>query len=189
MGRGLAGSGAGSGLATRALHRVCRQVYAFEPEPRAAATLARCGFPGVEVIEAAASWKAGEARLSRSGPGGGTLETLPGAASSAPCRTATLDSLLPEAETRHPGFAALVRVDAAGHEGAVLTGAERLVDRAHACLVIRIDPVRNRRHAGVIGWLASRGYAPFLPGGTGLRPLGPEKLRAPADIVFLRQAG
>lgn len=175
--------GAGIGVYSRSMARVCDHVYALEPQPLQARFIADCGYPGVEVVEAAAS-RDSEDRVLRDASTGGwrrplaTLERRPDACWSMPCKSIRLDDLARQAETRWPGFAALVKIDIEGHEGAALAGARALVERPNSQFIIEIEARHNPDYSEVFELFAAHGYGAFAWEGGKLRESGPWEVSA-----------
>ena len=174
--------GADQGVYARIMARVADHVIALEPVPEAAERLRRLELPRTEIIEAAASFREGEAplhdaRSSAKRRPEATLEARAAARWSRLCRTIRLASLLPDLDARHPGAAFLLKIDAEGHEGPVLAGAEPILER-DACLIVEIEPRLNPHFETVFSWLAARGYRAFRWESGRLEPAGPETAAA-----------
>lgn len=156
------------------------RVLAIEPQPELAAYLrAACGGLGwdnVEIVEAAASDRAGRATLRVPGAGvspGASLEPGPaggGDAREIACETVRLDDLVREAGV---GRVALVKVDVEGHELAVFRGAERILERDRPALLFECEArhLGGRSPAEVFEFLAARGYEGCFFSPAGPRPI------------------
>jgi FkbM family methyltransferase len=155
------------------------RVVAVEPQPELATYLREsCGALGwdnVDVLEAAASDRAGRATLRIPGSSvspGASLE--PGAAADGrarelDCETVRLDDVLEGS----PGKVALVKVDVEGHELSVFRGAERILERDRPALLFECEArhLGGNAPAGVFAFLAERGYRGFFFSRAGLRPV------------------
>lgn len=141
------------------------QIYAFEPQSAYGNQL-RHLFPEVHVVQCALSSKSGAARLKVPLIRGvahmtrGTLESFvdqgENSAYYEDVTIATLDEML---TTLAPGAIGCIKIDVEGHEGAVLAGATRTLEKSKPVLIVEIE---QRHHAQPIGelfqWLDSRGY-------------------------------
>jgi FkbM family methyltransferase len=155
------------------------RVHAFEPQPELAAylraTCAAMRWENVEIREAAASDRSGQAtlRVPGSGPSpGASLEASAVAESSSrgvSCETVRLDDALAGAER-----VAFVKVDVEGHELAVFRGAAEILARDSPALIFECEA----RHLGadsapadVFAFLEALGYAGSFFSPSGLRPV------------------
>jgi len=168
--------GAWLGPWTARLRRRADRVVAVEPMPRLAAGLRRA-FPDVEVVQAAASDRSGEAVLHvpAGGPVTGMSSLEPGTGVDVPVRSVRLDDL---ALTD----VSFIKLDVEGHEVPALRGAEATIRRDRPVLLIeleeRIQPVRP-----VVDLLAQWGYTAFVLPGRHWVPL------ADVDLGALQRAG
>jgi len=155
------------------------RVYAFEPQPELAGYLrATCGamrWGNVEIREAAASDRTGEATLRVPGSGPSPGASLEASAAAGPssrgvrCETVRLDDALGDDEE---GRIALLKVDVEGHELAVFRGAARILARDSPALIFECEA----RHLGgdsapadVFAFLEALGYAGSFFSSSGLR--------------------
>ena len=155
------------------------RVVAVEPQPELASYLREAcgslGWSNVDVLEAAASDRAGRATLRIPGSGaspGASLERGAGTGGQArevECETVRLDDVL----DRSSGRVALVKVDVEGHELAVFRGAEGILERHRPTLLFECESrhLGGKAPAGVFAFLAERGYRGFFFSRAGLRPI------------------
>jgi FkbM family methyltransferase len=147
--------GAWYGPWTYWLARRVASVVTFEPNPEVADVLERTIAPNVRLIRAAASDRAGTAKLALPAGGFGlegraSLESQPGGGRQVEVDTCRLDDL----ELGNVGFA---KIDVEGHERAVLAGAAGLIERHRPMLVVEVE----QRHGGIeptVALLAGWGY-------------------------------
>lgn len=130
--------GADVGLYTSVMARRVAHTIAIEPNPESAAHLRRLGFPNCDVIEAAASDSNGECVLyvPRDRARGSIARDNPIMGEPAReyrVRTLTLDSI-PE-----PGPVCFIKVDAEGHELAILRGAARILARDRPTIMAEVE--------------------------------------------------
>jgi FkbM family methyltransferase len=156
--------GASHGFYAGRLSQLCPRVHAFEPNPKMARRLLTTMPGNVAVHEIALSDRAGtaELRVPATGDGEpearGTLEArneLTGmeVAQSITCRIARLDDVLNEPI----GF---IKIDAEGHELAVLRGARRILSDQRPSLIVESDPgMHPEAPHNVFSELSEIGYA------------------------------
>jgi FkbM family methyltransferase len=162
--------GANVGVHTIRLARLAGQdgeVIAIEPDPdlvrRARRNVAVNGVANVVIIAAAASDRAGETRLFRPGPHDTNRATaslthhprLTGVATTVP--VVTIDGVCAGEPV------ALIKIDVAGHEAAVVRGAAATIARYAPSVVFEYAPQLLADVAGPtpFGWLAEAGYLLF----------------------------
>ncbi|MCQ4084743.1 FkbM family methyltransferase [Streptomyces sp. RB6PN25] len=162
--------GAWYGPWSRRLARRADRVVALEPVPEVCRALRDTVPPGVEVINAAASDRLGDApiwladRRGREARGLTSLEPRPYVhRGTRPVRLTTVDALdLPDVS--------FVKIDVEGHEAAVLRGAEKTLRRDRPNLFIeaetRIQPVER-----IIGLLREWGFRGWVLPGSDWVPL------------------
>lgn len=129
--------GAWYGPWTYWLSRRCQSVVTLEPNPDLAQGLRRCVRDNVTLIEAAASDREGDATLhlptlGKGSEGTATLEEGRGSAAQVSVHTVRVDSLgLTDVR--------FVKIDVEGHEHAVITGAEDLLETQHPVVHVELD--------------------------------------------------
>lgn len=174
--------GAALGVYTGLIRRFCRVTLAVEPHPRQAAQLRAAGWPDVVIVEAAASDRDGEGRLAGSDPARAyqPLGRLAAGGDGFPVRTVRLDTVLAE-QGAAPGRDALfVKLDAEGHEAAILSGLGDWLSEDVA-LLMEIEPHLNPAWRDLVAGLAARGLFPYRFGHGRLAP-------ADLEALFARQA-
>jgi FkbM family methyltransferase len=164
--------GAWYGPWTARLLPLADRVVTIEANP-AMARLLRAGLPGGEIVEAAASDRAGTATLWLPGGGRGaeglaSLEHPTERSVTVP--TLTIDSL---------GLTGvrLIKVDVEGHEAAALRGAEQTIRRDSPLLLVELE-TRHQRIDDVTGMLAGWGYQGSVLAGRDWIPLSEFDLAA-----------
>ncbi len=141
---------------TRSLATRATRVITLEPNPTVAQVLRRTIPSNVQLIEAAASDHSGTGLLHVPTLARGTevVGSLEHASSSAgvdvPVRLLRLDDL-------RLGDVRFMKIDAEGHEPAVLRGAEDLLDRWRPSLVVEMDG-RHGNNDEIVSILAEHGY-------------------------------
>jgi FkbM family methyltransferase len=147
--------GAWYGPWTQRLTPIASSVVAVEPTEALAQHL-RDAFPGVVVIEAAASDRPGTADLyvpdAGSAVGISSLEA--GAGSAVPVRLVTIDSL----DLSDVGF---IKVDVEGHELPALRGAASTIQRDRPVLLVELE-IRIQQIGPIVTLLESWGYTAFV---------------------------
>ncbi|QDT56036.1 hypothetical protein Pan44_40860 [Caulifigura coniformis] len=138
--------GANKGTYTWFLSRLCRHVYAYEPNPAMRWMLTRCTPQNVTVFPRALSDQAGQSVLRvprREGRYSNNIGTLRPASTDADCE------LIPVTTTRldddglvDVGF---LKIDVEGHEQQVLRGARELIARDRPVLLVEIIAEHNGR--------------------------------------------
>lgn len=180
--------GASLGVYARAFSRWAPLTLAVEPNPAMARHLRALALPRVEVIEAAASDHAGEARLADRSPRGWRRpearvvapRTGDAPAWSHPCRLLRLDSLA--ATLPQPPLALVAKFDIEGGELAALRGMGRLLELPHILLIVEIEARHTPEPGAVFDLLARAGLDAFtwIPGRMcGLEPSGLADLPPP----------
>jgi FkbM family methyltransferase len=147
-GRTAVDVGAWLGPWTRALSRHAAHVHAFEPQPDLAARLRRVAGARVTVHQAAAGATPGRAQLVVDHAAGrDALAHLVDAGGSSE-RGASVEAVdvelvrLDDCELGDVGF---LKIDAEGHEGPVLDGAEALLERCRPLVLVEVE----QRHLDV----------------------------------------
>jgi FkbM family methyltransferase len=143
------------------LARHTERVVSFEPTPRIADILRRTVPPNVEVVQAAASDRIGEAEIwitEGDGPDGINSMSRTGQHNrSLTIPTVTVDSL----DLKDVTFA---KIDVEGHEVPALRGAEQTIRRDMPRLFVEVE-TRMQPISGVVDLLAGWGYRGWvLPG-------------------------
>jgi FkbM family methyltransferase len=162
--------GAWFGPWTRALAARATRVITLEPNPTVAQVLRRTIPSNAQLIEAAASDRAGTGMLhvptlARGTEVVGSLEHSPSSTGvDVPVRLLRLDDLL-------LGDVRFVKIDAEGHEPAVLRGAEEVLERWRPALVIEMDG-RHGNNDEIASLLARHGYRGSVHVGDEWKPLG-----------------
>ncbi len=168
--RNAVDAGANKGVYSYFLSRYAKHCYAYEPNPKVRAILARCvRGANVTVSGAALSDKAGTATmmlpLRRGRPANqtGSLRTdLVG----------RMEHLSLEVETRRldgeqVGDVGFIKIDVEGFERQTIEGARQTIARCHPTLLVEIDEKNSgEKPEAVIAWIESLGYtAHCLRGG------------------------
>lgn len=176
--------GASVGVYARAFSRWAPRTLAIEPNPAMARHLRALALPRVEVIEAAASDRAGSARLVDAAPrgwrrpearvvaGGGA-----GPGWSRPCRVLRLDAVVDAGA--EPPAALVAKLDIEGGELAALRGMGRLLDLPHCLLIVEIEARHSPDPVAVFDLLEGRGLGAFVWSGGRLVPSGAGDLPPP----------
>jgi FkbM family methyltransferase len=184
--------GANVGLYAAVLARRSARVLAFEPHPRCASYLRALDLTRCDVIEAAASDRAGTAILRVPVARGREVDALSTLAprnrfgSMSECsavreltvETLRLDMAIAE---RLPAAAQVgfVKIDVEGHETAVLDGAAGTIGRHRPALLIEIEARHGTDVEGLFASLAGLGYqALALVDGSTPSPIDAERLRS-----------
>ena len=161
----------------RAVGRAGR-VVAVEPQPELAAYLrGACRalrWDNVDVLEAAASDRAGEATLRVPGSGPSPGATLESAAAPTAgwrelrCPTVRLDDAL-----ARQGRVSVMKVDVEGHELAVFRGAARVLERDRPALLFECEArhLAGSAPSDVFAFLERLGYSGAFFSRSGLRPI------------------
>lgn len=179
------------------------QVHSFEPDPRVAprlrehVALNRLGH--VRVVERALLDRSGlelDLRLPDQ-LGFGTVAEghLAGVRRRAPVRSIALDDYVLELGL-DPRQISFIKLDVEGVERAALEGMEKTLDSSEAAVLVEVIPERMRRLgqslSELIGFMAARGYEPWLPRlrgavlarGLELQRGGPD---ADGDLLFTKR--
>jgi len=155
--------GSNLGIYTYALHRLARQVVAFEPVPELARLVRRQNLPGVSVREIALSSNDGKDALSVPGEGHAYAslrkQEVAEQASVMQVATRQLDSL-------GLGAVGFIKIDVEGFEEEVLAGAMATIARDHPRMLIEIEERHNPGGvARVVELLAGLGYSCWFRSG------------------------
>ena len=163
--RNAVDAGANKGVYSYYLSRYAKHCYAYEPNPKVRAILARCTRgANVTVSGAALSDKAGVAtmmlpmRRGRPANQTGSLRTdLVG----------RMEHLALEVETRRldgeqVGDVGFIKIDVEGYERQTIEGARQTIARCRPTLLVEIDEKNSaEKPEAVIAWIESLGYAAY----------------------------
>ncbi len=156
--------GANKGVWAYSLSKLCREVHAFEPNPKIYSILERGRAANVHTYSIALSNQTGEAefRVPRTTGGysnqGGSLSTVkvPDNFMAVPIETRRLDDM----DLRDIGF---MKLDVEGFEMAVLEGGTKAIARDRPVLLIEIEERHTGRPlADMITEVEARGYQTFV---------------------------
>jgi FkbM family methyltransferase len=161
-GRNAVDAGANKGVYTYFLARYARRCFAYEPNPKIHAILARaCRGANVTVAHAALSNQAGKARLMIPIRGGRISNQTASLRADLVARNAHLEveveaRRLDDEELGDVGF---IKIDVEGFERAVIEGARQTIERCRPTLLVEIEEKNTgERPEAVIAWIESLGY-------------------------------
>ncbi len=161
-GRNAVDAGANKGVYTYFLARYARHCFAYEPNPKVHAILARaCAGANVTVAQAALSDASGRARLMVPVRGGRISNQT---ASLRADLVASQEHLEVEVETRRlddepVGDVGFVKIDVEGFERAVIEGSRATIERCRPTLLVEIEEKNTgERPESAIAWIESLGY-------------------------------
>lgn len=187
-------------LRAAALVGATGRVYAFEPDPRLHAALARSvaanGFTQLRTFPIALSDREGELPFYRSRDG--TSSSLVFDATqqdrtieaTLPARVTTLDRMVERGELELARLD-VVKIDVEGEEVRTVAGMRRTLTATNPAIWCEVrGPKGSTRapgtHAGVFAQLAELGYRPYLCDGDDRRPITAAEVIARTDVLFER---
>lgn len=173
--------GASVGVYSLALHRWCKHVHAFEPNPTLAHHLVALQLSNVTVHTAAAGSMPGEAHLTDAQANGWRhpearlVLVANDAAWQRPCAVVRL------ADVVSPAAAMVIKIDVEGMEADVLDGMGQLLDTCHLLLIVEIEARHTPRPQAVFEKAKRHGLSAFQLLGGQLVAAGPETVLANAS--------
>lgn len=149
--------GASLGVYVLAMSPWCKRVIALEPNRDLCQHLLHLQMPCVEVVEAAAGAKAGEAWIAEAGrgwrhPEAKMVDSAAGWSWAQPCQVTSLSALL---DTETP---LVIKIDVEGREEDVVRGLGSYLDSPYICFIIEIEQRHNADAARIFSLLAEHGF-------------------------------